>query len=195
MKSKAERLSALRRESQRHAEEDAAQLDIRIHALAADFKDAGRCRTSRRWTARAARIQQAYHASKASLARRIQETKDRRIGRVQGDIMRKRQTRQQELDQATAAHRRFPEQLLPRTAASAGICASAVLIACAPSARGWTPGSTAGAGNSRPWKSPRPPEETRAALLERLEQARGCRRCRGDACRWRSFSGSCRCRF
>jgi hypothetical protein len=103
MKSKAERLSALRREAQRHAEAESTNLDVRIHQLAADFKHQAEVEQFA-MEARPARIQSAYHASKASLAQRIQARKDRKIGRVQGDIMRNRQMRQQELEQAVARH-------------------------------------------------------------------------------------------
>lgn len=39
LKTKAERFSALRRESQRHAEGDSGKLDQRIHSLTADYKE------------------------------------------------------------------------------------------------------------------------------------------------------------
>ena len=58
MKSKAERLSALRREAQRHAEAESANLDVRIHQLAADFN--GQAEVEQfAMEARAARIQSA----------------------------------------------------------------------------------------------------------------------------------------
>ena len=103
LKSKAERLSALRRESQRHAEADAGKLDLVVHALSADFnQQLSRAQDS--MEARTARIQQLYHSSRTSLARRIQAIKDLRIGQMQGSIMRRRQERQLELAQATEHH-------------------------------------------------------------------------------------------
>jgi hypothetical protein len=110
LKTKAGKLSALRREAQQHADAEAEVIDARVHGIHEDFKRevetvhaaAGK---------RAAHVQHAYHASKAAIAREIQETKDRRIGRVQGDIMRRRQTRQQSLDQAAADNEAFQKSL------------------------------------------------------------------------------------
>ncbi len=66
---------------------------------------------SNRAEARRDRAQQAYHASKAALANREQGVKDQRIGLAQGQIMRKRQARQEELARAAEAHADFQQQL------------------------------------------------------------------------------------
>jgi hypothetical protein len=116
LKAKAEKLATLRRWAQQHAESETQKLDVRIQAIDRDFKlklaDAHAAAE-----ARSARVQQAYHASKAALARSTQQMKDLRIGRVQGDIMRHRQTRQQELDQAAAANDAFQSSLAKDRAA------------------------------------------------------------------------------
>lgn len=111
MKTKAASLSVLRHEAQQHAEAEDHALELRIQEISGNFNE----QFSRVHTAmemRSAKIQQAYHASKSSLAHRIQETKERRIGKAQGAMMRKRQTRQQELDQAAASHAEFLGDLL-----------------------------------------------------------------------------------
>ena len=107
LKSKAERLSVLRREALHHGEAEAEKLDIRIHSITLEYKDQ-LAREQAVVDARSQRIQHAYHSSKASLANRIQAMKDRRIGQVQGKIMRNRQTRQQELEQAGDQHLKTP---------------------------------------------------------------------------------------
>ncbi|MCX6878958.1 MAG: FtsK/SpoIIIE domain-containing protein [Verrucomicrobia bacterium] len=61
---------------------------------------------------RKAWIQTAYHNSRNSLAKHLQDLKDRRISHVQGTIVRDRKTRKQELSKASAAHRAFQEQLV-----------------------------------------------------------------------------------
>jgi DNA segregation ATPase FtsK/SpoIIIE, S-DNA-T family len=110
LKSKAERYSSLRREAMRHAEVETAKLETRIHELNAGFQQS-LARHEAAVEARGSRIQQAYHASKSNLARRVQRTKDLKIGHVQGEIMRKRQQRQAELEQAVSARRAFRDQL------------------------------------------------------------------------------------
>jgi hypothetical protein len=170
MKSKAERLAALRREARRHEETEAEKLDVRLHQLAAEFKERTEAGQSV-LAARSARIQQAYHASKTSLARRIQESKDLRIGRVQGDIMRRRQERQQELDLATAVHRAFLEQLVGDRAVRRGLRKS--VLSAARAFRPWLDGWFNGRGRKFPEIDvPATAEETRALLVDRLEQAR-----------------------
>ena len=171
VKSKAARLAALHHESRRHAEEESLRLDARLHRIAADFTDAADAAQAAA-ELRAARIQNAYHASKASLARRVQERKDRRIGRVQGDIMRKRQERQQDLDQATAEHLAF-QQLLVTDRTERRAIRKAALTAFS-GFRPWIDNLLNGRGKRfREPETPATAEETRAALLERLEQARG----------------------
>jgi DNA segregation ATPase FtsK/SpoIIIE, S-DNA-T family len=111
LKAKAMKLTALRREAQGHAEAEEAAAAIRVHAVQEEFKEL-EARMQESAEARGARIQQAYHSSKASLARRTQEMKDLRIGRAQGNLMRSRQTRRQEFEQAMAAHEVFQKSLM-----------------------------------------------------------------------------------
>jgi len=111
MKTKAASLSVLWREAQQHAESDERKLEMRIQEISGILNEQI-VRVQIAMESRSAKIQQAYHASKSSLARRIQEAKDRRIGKAQGEIMHNRQTRQHELDQATASHAEFTGQLV-----------------------------------------------------------------------------------
>jgi hypothetical protein len=106
IKNRAERLQVVRRETAQREEADAEQLTRRIHELAAARQqeiDAAQAVIE----ARSARIHQAYHHSRAALAQHVQGVKDQKIGQVQGSIMRKRQARQQELDQAKQRHQEF----------------------------------------------------------------------------------------
>ncbi|MCX6864913.1 MAG: FtsK/SpoIIIE domain-containing protein [Verrucomicrobia bacterium] len=176
MQSKAERLSVLRREAQRHAEENTGKRDLRIHALNADF-NARVAHEQGFMEARSARIQQLYHSSRESLARRIQAMKDRRIGQMQGSIIRRRQTSQQELDQALEQHRTFQAQLLAQRAVRRDLRKSVLssLRTFRPWLDAWFDGRR---GKSQTLEIPVTPEETHAELLERLEEAR---RIAGDA--------------
>jgi hypothetical protein len=180
MQSKAERLSALRRETQRHAEENTGKRDIRIHTLTADFKERV-AHEQRFMEARTARIQQLYHSSRESLARRIQAMKDRRIGQMQGSIIRRRQASQQELDQAIEQHRAFQAQLLAQRAVRRDLRKSVLssLRTFRPWLDIWFDGRR---GESQTLEIPVTPEETHAELLERLEEARSIA---GDARRLR----------
>lgn len=106
IKERAERLLVVRREMNQRVEAGEEKLTRRIQELAAVRQqaiDAAQAATE----ARSARIHQAYHASRNALAHRVQIEKDRRIGQVQGSIMRSRQARQDELDQARKAHQAF----------------------------------------------------------------------------------------
>jgi DNA segregation ATPase FtsK/SpoIIIE, S-DNA-T family len=171
MKAKAERLSALRREAQHHAEQDAQKLEIRIHTLNDRYKQQ-LAQAQAAMELRLARIQQAYHSSKSSLARRIQESKDRRIGKVQGAIMRKRQERQQELEQAGERHRVFQEELLADRGTRRDL-RKRVLCACRtfrPWIDGWFDGRR---GKFPAEEAPEGAEDTRKVLLARLDEAGG----------------------
>ena len=169
LKSKAERLSALRRESQRRVEGDAAKLDIRIHTLAAEFQEL-LAHQQGRVAARTERIQQAYHASRASYGRRLQEHKDQRIGQLQGTIMRNRQTRQQELEQAGDLQRQFEEQLLAAQVARRELRKS--VLSSMRTFRPWLDAWFDGRRGAVPAVVlPTTPEATLAALLEQLRQA------------------------
>ncbi len=170
LKSKAERFSALRRESLRHAEGNASKRDLTIHGLTQDFNErVGQAQSAA--DARAARIQQAYHSSRASLARQIQERKDRRIGEMQGSIMKRRETRQQELAQATERHRAFQEQLLLDRVIRRDLRKS--LLSTFRTFRPWIdPWFNGRFGKFPPVEIPESPEATRTALFDTLDQAR-----------------------
>ena len=170
MKAKAARLSVLRREAQQHAEADERMLEMRIQEISGDFNE----RISQAHITmelRSAKIQQAYHASKSSLAHRIQEAKDRRIGKAQGTIMRNRQTRQQELDQAAASHAEFLEHLLTDRGVRRdlqkrilGIFKTFQLLIA-----GWFDVRRGGFSVDEELETP---EKSREALLETLDQVR-----------------------
>ncbi|MEI6654099.1 MAG: FtsK/SpoIIIE domain-containing protein, partial [Verrucomicrobiota bacterium] len=57
-------------------------------------------------------IQSAYQNSRSALARHLQDLKDRRIGQVQGGILRNRKSRKDELAQAAEGHRAFQDLLV-----------------------------------------------------------------------------------
>lgn len=170
MKAKAANLSVLWREAQQHAEADERKLELRMLEISGDFKE----RLSRAHIARelrSAKIQQAYHAGKSSLAHRIQEAKDRRIGKAQGTIMRNRQTRQQELDQASASHVAFLGHLLADRSARRDL-QKRILGLCKtfrPLIAGWFDAKSKEFPDVEEFESP---EMSRKALLEKLEQAR-----------------------
>lgn len=170
LQSKAERLLALRREALRHAQEDADKLEIRIRTLAADFQEQT-ARAQATLDARTERVQLAYHASRAAHAQRIQDLKDRRIGQVQGTIMRNRQTRQQELDQAIESARLFQEQLLAAQVLRRNLRKS--VLSSLRTFRPWLNAWFDGRRRIQPAVAvPATPEQTHAVLLEWLQQAR-----------------------
>lgn len=61
---------------------------------------------------RKTRINQAYHASRASLSKRLQDKKDARVSATQHTILAQRKIHQRDVDEAVAAHRAFQEKLL-----------------------------------------------------------------------------------
>ena len=110
IKERAERLLAVRREMVLREEADAEKLTRRVHELAA-VRQHAIDEAQAAMEMRGSKINQAYHHSRAALANRVQGVKDRRIGQVQGSIMRNRQVRQQELAEAKEAHQSFQTQL------------------------------------------------------------------------------------
>ncbi len=102
LKTKVEKLSALRREEQQQEEVQVQALEYRIQAMQEDFKLRLAALHAVAKT-RTARVERAYHSSKTALARRTQQIKDEQIGRVQGDLMHRRQMRKTDLDQAASA--------------------------------------------------------------------------------------------
>lgn len=111
LKAKAGRYSSLRREATRYKETETEKLDVGLNALNEDFKHQLALLESAT-EQREARAQRAYHSSKAALAKRAQDMKDRKIGHVQGEIMRNRQSRQLELEQANHHYQIFRDQLI-----------------------------------------------------------------------------------
>ncbi|RYD49969.1 MAG: hypothetical protein EOP85_00545, partial [Verrucomicrobiaceae bacterium] len=103
IKNRAERMTAVRREFVQRGETDEEKLNLRFQQIGAERQEKISLAQAAA-DARAARIHQAYHASKSALADRVQGEKDRRIGLVQGSIMRNRQERQEELAKAKEAH-------------------------------------------------------------------------------------------
>jgi DNA segregation ATPase FtsK/SpoIIIE, S-DNA-T family len=110
IKNRAERHVTVRREMVLREEADEAKATSRLQELATE-RHHSLDQAHAALEARNARIHQAYHHSRNSLAQRAQRVKDQRIGMVQGSIMRNRQVRQQELQQAKEAHRSFLQQL------------------------------------------------------------------------------------
>ncbi|MES2660825.1 MAG: FtsK/SpoIIIE domain-containing protein [Verrucomicrobiota bacterium] len=110
IKNRAGRMTVVRREMIQREEENAEKLTRRIHELAA-VRQRAMDWEQQRMAERGAWIHRAYHSGKAALANRAQGVKDRRIGQVQGSIMRNRQARQEELKVATEAHQAFLAQL------------------------------------------------------------------------------------
>lgn len=106
IKDKAEQLAALRREARQFEERTHAALDSRIYSLNEDHRNEVE-RADARVATRTERVQNAYHAAKASMAQRIQARKDSQVGQAQGELMRNRQQRQATLDEAAAEHARL----------------------------------------------------------------------------------------
>lgn len=111
IRTRAERGVQVRREMAQREEAEAERLKDRLNEVAAERHQAID-RAHGRAQARGAAIQRAYHSSRSALAHRMQGAKDRRIGQVQGSIMRNRQARQQELAEATEVQNAFLEKLL-----------------------------------------------------------------------------------
>jgi DNA segregation ATPase FtsK/SpoIIIE, S-DNA-T family len=169
IKNRAERLVVVRREMGRREEADSEKLNLAIQELAAYRHDAI-ARADAAKEARAAKIHHAYHTSRTALANRAQGVKDRRIGQVQGSIMRNRQVREQELANAKEEHHSF-QQLLAGDRAIRRDLRKSVLTAF----RSYRPllqkrfdGKNATAGEVDLSGAP---EKLRERLLEKLEDA------------------------
>lgn len=170
LKTKAESLYGLRCEAQRHAEAETLRLNAHIHAIDEDY-NIKLAAADTAAQARAARAHQAYHASKAGLARKTQQLKDQRIGRAQGDIMRHRQMRQQKLDQAATVHEAFHLLLAEDRAARMEIrkCVLSSFRSFQIIISSWFNGKH---GKTLDIPKPETPEKARALLLESLADAR-----------------------
>jgi DNA segregation ATPase FtsK/SpoIIIE-like protein len=170
LKTKAEKLSTLRRWAQQHAEAETLKLDVRIQAIDRDFKlKLADARAAAE--ARVARVQQAYHASKAALAQSTQQIKDRRIGRAQGDLMQRRQMRQQEFEHAAAVNEAFQNSLVADRATRREI-RKRVLSSLRTFRPVIAPRFNGRRGGAPDIGEPQTPEQTRADLLDTLAAAR-----------------------
>jgi len=108
---RAAKMLVVRRANTQREETETAATAARLAAIATRHRhDSEQAQAS--FIARSARIQNAYHNARTSLAQRLQDLKDRRIGHVQGDMMRNRQSRKEELTRATATHRAFQDRLV-----------------------------------------------------------------------------------
>jgi S-DNA-T family DNA segregation ATPase FtsK/SpoIIIE len=109
--SRAAKMRVARRDNTQREEMENARTAARLAQLAAANRhDLERAQAA--MDARHAWIQNAYQNSRVALARRLQDTKDRSIGHVQGAILHNRKSRKEELAKATDAHRAFQEQLV-----------------------------------------------------------------------------------
>jgi S-DNA-T family DNA segregation ATPase FtsK/SpoIIIE len=111
IKNRAERMGTVRRESIQREEGAAEKFNLKLLEIAAVRQGAIDIE-QRRLAARNEWIHRAYHSAKAVLANQAQGVKDRRIGQVQGAIMRNRQARQEELKLAAQAHETFQNELM-----------------------------------------------------------------------------------
>ena len=110
IRNRAERMGTVRRESIQR-EETAAEKSNRTLLDLAAVRQVAIDAEHQRLANRNAWVHRAYHSAKSELANRAQGVKDRRIGQVQGSIMRNRQVRQEELKRASEAHEAFLELL------------------------------------------------------------------------------------
>jgi DNA segregation ATPase FtsK/SpoIIIE-like protein len=170
LKAKAEKLATLRRWAQQHTEAGTQKLEVRMQAIDRDFR-LKLAEAHEAAEARSARVQQAYHASKAALARSTQQIKDQRIGRVQGDLMRRRQTRQQELEQAAAANEALQTALAEDRSTRRDIRKRVLssLRTFKPVIASWFDGRS---GRTPEIKEQETPEKTRLVLLDALVAAK-----------------------
>ncbi len=110
IKNRADRMLGVRREMAQREEADTEKFNRKLQELAV-LRQAAIEREEDRVAARGAKIHQAYHSSRSAFVNQAQGAKDKRIGQVQGGIMRNRQARQEELAVATQAHQSFLELL------------------------------------------------------------------------------------
>ena len=108
---RAGRIQVVRRSNNLREETEAASSAAQLAELAAAYRQALE-RAQSSVEARDAWIQSAYRNCRNSLAQRLQDLKDRRIGHVQGTILRNRKSRKEELAQASDAHRAFQDLLV-----------------------------------------------------------------------------------
>jgi hypothetical protein len=110
-KSRAAKLTVARRANTQREEAETAGISAQLAELAAQHRYKLE-HAQAAMEARKAWIQNAWHNSRTSLAQRLQDMRDRRIGQVQGTILLGRKSRKEELAQAIEAHRAFQEQLV-----------------------------------------------------------------------------------
>ncbi|KAB2638555.1 MAG: AAA family ATPase [Verrucomicrobia bacterium] len=104
-------MQVVRRDNTQREDSEAANSAAQLAELAAAHRQATE-RAQAAWASRSAWIQTAYHNCRTALAQRLQDLKDRRIGHVQGTIQRNRTLRQEQLSEASGAHRAFQELLV-----------------------------------------------------------------------------------
>ncbi len=110
IKRKAEQQSLVRREFATRVEKDADALNRQLLHLG-ELRQREIDERQARHAERLVWIQSAYHAAKSALMQRAQGVKDRQIGQVQGSIMRKRRSRQEEQAKAKEMHGAFHHDL------------------------------------------------------------------------------------
>jgi S-DNA-T family DNA segregation ATPase FtsK/SpoIIIE len=108
---RAAKMLLVRRANTHREETDTAAIAARLATLDNHYRqDLERAQAA--LDGRHAWLHRAYQNSRSALARHQQDLKDRRIGQVQGTILRSRKERKEELDQAAASHRAFQEVLV-----------------------------------------------------------------------------------
>ncbi len=168
IKNRADRMLGVRREMAQREEAGTERLNRKLQELAV-VRQAAIEREEDRLAARGTRIHQAYHSSRAAFANQAQGVKDKRIGQVQGGIMRNRQARQEELAVATQAHQAFLELLGSDRATRRDLRGAALKTF-----RTYSPlVGKKFAGKPAKLQDPEPtPEKSRERLLEKLQTAK-----------------------
>ncbi len=108
---RAAKILVVRRANTHREESETAAIAGQLADLATGYRQAKEI-VQAALDARHAWIQHAYQNSRSALARHLQDLKDRRIGQVQGGILRNRKSRKEELAQAAGKHREFQELLV-----------------------------------------------------------------------------------
>ncbi len=169
-RSKAERLSALRRDATKRAGVEKEKLDLRMNGLMAGHRERLDAAEEKR-VAREEWVARAYQAAKAGVAARAQERKDQRIGLAQGQIMARREELGKELAEATVRHSAFRHDLAQdrriRTELRASVLSS--IRPFRPWLDGWFFGNGVKVGEL---EIPESPEACRSEVVDYLERAK-----------------------
>ncbi len=102
-KTRKSRSLKLAQEITRREDSDAAALAARLAELEATYQTATAAR-ERAYMSRRDHLPRAYHASRASLAKRLEEKKLEAVGKAQGTILAERRVLQERLEAATSGH-------------------------------------------------------------------------------------------